>query len=722
MIEEFSTPGLVEPIQDEPMKPVLEIPAVVPQRRAAKRAAATLSTQLQTKPRPLSKRTSKADVSRETDAMTEPDDTMEVDHESNSTSRFMSAAADPKKPRVVRTYGKKLEPVARSRRTSAHSASGRPSEYSTLSSPPSPCASSPLSEQGTIQTPKRRKRLSGAMISSASTAKPSSSKRRKVAGRDANAAAPRALGNHIEKMTISPRMSGAPAVLGWARINMSGDSIPSNDSTGFWWPCEVNGSANSDITEITLLGDSPGESSTRTRKIPSTSELTLPFRAAHGIRFDISTFDRNDQESAATIDGLMAEDSQKLRDRWKDAMDQALLKDRTENDGLPDISFLASSQAIVSASQSGGSGHKLRTNSLTPTQEAMPKEQRWKPDPALHIGATGLCREKAVSSKYWPAKIEAHIPQKNDKSGRYLVIFSDGTTRRVPRDWWLTDTCDEFLTCDLGEYEATPEDDEDDGRKSPLPRRDPSPSPLPDVPDDDTFTALDLRLQIAYIRPVLNLIIKGQYRWAFPRHDAFMAGGITRLKLTENAKAGDLSPDDVSDVMKEIRRWALRGERWRLSVEAGDSPHGQPAPRSSLDGYALTEPMQPLLDGWANIPSDRVPRPLGEPKYELLHATERNQYCADVLLPEALLQLYILRRGLRMGPIPNPDDAYEDDLYTSASKVFENETWVGLWAEMVISSRLNKRRLKGLPPTNSKDRSEKQSPVRGTTRSNRIFA
>lgn len=130
------------------------------------------------------------------------------------------------------------------------------------------------------------------------------------------------------------------------------------------------------------MGDSPGEPSTRTREILSPSESTVPFRASHGIRFDINTFDRDTQASTSTVNG-MTDNSMKLHDRWKDAMDQALLKDQTENDGLPDITFLASSQTMASTSHTdtGGSHDQLRAGSPTPTQDAKHEEQQWKSDP-----------------------------------------------------------------------------------------------------------------------------------------------------------------------------------------------------------------------------------------------------------------------------------------------------------------------------------------------------
>lgn len=78
---------------------------------------------------------------------------------------------------------------------------------------------------------------------------------------------------------------------------------------------------------------------------------------------------------------MMLGHSQGLRDRWRDAMDQALRKDRMENDGLPDISFLGSSQTLASTPHSGGTNDELRASSPTPTQDAGVEEQEWKIDP-----------------------------------------------------------------------------------------------------------------------------------------------------------------------------------------------------------------------------------------------------------------------------------------------------------------------------------------------------
>ncbi|KAG8987908.1 hypothetical protein FRB94_000863 [Tulasnella sp. JGI-2019a] len=745
IMAEASVSNQAQPIEGEPVSQAI---AVVPQRGAAKRAAATLSTQLLTKPRRMSKKNSEASLVSNATAQGGSEFAMELDQGSNSSSNGALAAevaSISKRPKVARTYGKKS--ASRSHRNSAYSAINRSAAATSLSPPPSLTESS----SGRLNTHNGYSQQLD-MPPSDSTANPSPSKRRRIAtaesklsrshatrngsargtnGRNTTSRRPPIYGpstssslvQRIDGMEISSHTATGPVILRWARVNMDGDSVPCDDPAGFWWPCEVIGSFGLDTTSVALLGDPPSRDSSKpTRTITCTSNSTLPFRSKQGICFDHSNFDQGYQSPDNAIVAGTSQSRHSLLDRWRIAMEKALLKDQRENDGLPDISFLASSQEIVPTLHSGGSSQPLDANdsSLTPGPEEI-----WKPDSELHIGATGLCRAKAGSSTYWPAKIESHHPSKNGNLGRYGVIFNDGTTKRIPREWWVTQTSNEFLTCELGEYEKQPEDEEDDGRKSPLPRRSPSPIPSSEAPDDNTFTEFNLRLQVAHVRPVLDLIIKGEYRWALPRHDAFMAGGIKRGKLSEAVHLGDLSQDDVGDVMREIRRWALRGERWGQTVEDNDTEDRfdeHPAPRSSIDGFALVDPVLLTQDDWANIPSDRIPRLCGGPEYETLKPSERSQYCTDVLLPEALLQLFILRRGLRSGPIPNPDDTYEHDLYTSASQAWAEEKWVGLWADMVISTRQERRRRKGLPATDSKDKSEEQSLVKGTTRSKRIYA
>lgn len=107
-----------------------------------------------------------------------------------------------------------------------------------------------------------------------------------------------------------------------------------------------------------------------------------------------------------------------------------------------------------------------------------------------------------------------------------------------------------------------------DCRRSPYPRP-PSPSPAP-PPPSDRFASLSMRDQVAYIRPVLHRIINGSYAPAMWRHDAFIKGGKARTGLAQKAESGKLSHKECAEILAQVRRWILRGERMAEMREDSD--------------------------------------------------------------------------------------------------------------------------------------------------------
>lgn len=171
------------------------------------------------------------------------------------------------------------------------------------------------------------------------------------------------------------------------------------------------------------------------------------------------------------------------------------------------------------------------------------------------------------------------------------------------------------------------EEDEEDNRKSPLPRSR-SPSPFAQAPDEDSFEDFTYRKQVACVRPIIDLIIRGEYQWAKPRHDAFIAGGQKRQALTRNMQIGDLNGEEVNKIAYEIRRWALRGERWgpKMRDEVDVATLGQQTEDVEEDSAAEVPVTQLTVDA-ANTPSDKVLRPKGGSEYEALSGSDRSQVC-----------------------------------------------------------------------------------------------
>lgn len=118
-------------------------------------------------------------------------------------------------------------------------------------------------------------------------------------------------------------------------------------------------------------------------------------------------------------------------------------------------------------------------------------------------------------------------------------------------------------------------------------------------------------------------MIKDSYEPTSERHGSFIAGGRSREALSRDVHTGDLNSVEVHNVLSEIRRWALRGERWRDEMD-------QPVESDKGTGEGVSETCQAEAQQYAdmdvaNTPSNLVPRPKGCAEYEALEVPDRNQ-------------------------------------------------------------------------------------------------
>ncbi len=78
------------------------------------------------------------------------------------------------------------------------------------------------------------------------------------------------------------------------------------------------------------------------------------------------------------------------------------------------------------------------------------------------------------------------------------------------------------------------------------------------LPDPGDFCGLPVRDQFAYIKPVIKAILNETYLPARERHQAFMQGGPSRLRLRKAATGkGDLTARDVSRLGRVLQNWVL---------------------------------------------------------------------------------------------------------------------------------------------------------------------
>jgi hypothetical protein len=99
-------------------------------------------------------------------------------------------------------------------------------------------------------------------------------------------------------------------------------------------------------------------------------------------------------------------------------------------------------------------------------------------------------------------------------------------------------------------------------------------------PNPEDFCKLPILEQFAYIKPVIKAILNETYLPARDRHQAFMQGGPSRLRLRKAATGkGDLTAREVSQLGRVLQCWVLGPMH---SQNGGFPLHGQLESESRL--------------------------------------------------------------------------------------------------------------------------------------------
>ncbi|GLB34595.1 hypothetical protein LshimejAT787_0201600 [Lyophyllum shimeji] len=362
------------------------------------------------------------------------------------------------------------------------------------------------------------------------------------------------------------------------------------------------------------------------------------------------------------------------------------------------------------------------------------QQEEWsppEPDILLQIPGEGvLAAWSAACTKYWPAQILKYIPPKNSRQQpKYKVEYVGDTTKEIPRNWFYTVGDSEFATCELGEWEDKcneVQDDEDEDDDIHPRSRSPSPIPTEPPPEADEFIHLSVREQFAYVKPVLTAILNENYPPARPRHDKFIAGGSKRQSTVQEAGLrGRMDPRDIDHLEGCLIEWCLRDERKAKAIideegregeaslaraDGGDtygvnatsaddvsssrlSPTGSDAtlplsqgevpPESSFPTEDSELPPSSALGTSASLAmssrSDEAPRTqprqYGCDAYEALSNVEKLDYCHNVLLPEAVLQILLWRGDFRRS-VKLLSDAEEAELHRKGRELVSERDWV----------------------------------------------
>ncbi|KAG5716404.1 hypothetical protein E4T56_gene5546, partial [Termitomyces sp. T112] len=201
-----------------------------------------------------------------------------------------------------------------------------------------------------------------------------------------------------------------------------------------------------------------------------------------------------------------------------------------------------------------------------------------------------------------------------------------------------------------------------------------SPSPTIPPPSAEDFKLFSIREQFAYVKPILSAILNEDFPPALQRHTDFIAGGSKRKNVVEEASLrGQIDPRDVDAIQRYVTEWCLRDEQ-RAQVITDEEDISAPLSEDMVDNYApsidrsLSPTATEILSEAEFPPSSFVtssegkqgtssithinlhtnlPRQYGSEAFEALSRSEKNDYCLNVLLPEAILQILLWRTGER---------------------------------------------------------------------------
>ncbi|ODN74464.1 hypothetical protein L202_06850 [Cryptococcus amylolentus CBS 6039] len=261
--------------------------------------------------------------------------------------------------------------------------------------------------------------------------------------------------------------------------------------------------------------------------------------------------------------------------------------------------------------------------------------------------------------EFRPAKNEA-----DQRAGKdYCVVrdFNGEVHEKIKLEDIVTRKDERIATIKLGNYDFTDSGDQKftsdaDFRPPSPPPQDPSPDAGPSHPtpistqqalSPDDYSDLPSAEQLCLIRPHLQLVLDESYPPAQWRMDAFHRGGNDRESLKAQGNSGDYSEDEIVGVLlPELKRWALRRERWR------DAEQRPPEP----------------------------PRPSGSGRYEALSPSDRDLFVQLILLPEAIVEICIrshapgvLAEKLRESQEAEVNGADESDACSLISSVRDSD-------------------------------------------------
>lgn len=261
---------------------------------------------------------------------------------------------------------------------------------------------------------------------------------------------------------------------------------------------------------------------------------------------------------------------------------------------------------------------------------------------SLDVGDGVLAREKR-GKVYWPAKVLEYYPSsKWGEEARYKVLYLDNKQDVIPRSYIAHQDSDDFVTCkvripsylvlmaasqpwshsfhlQLGRIESEVVDDtvDADDEHEPTDLRSRSPSPQVPLPTTDQFNELSIREQLAYVKPVLQAILRNEYVPMQEKVDRFLSNDKAFLaNLVKNsANEGSMVPTQVNTLVAYLKWWCLRGEaepQHRQADEGGDDGEDVVSIVGDAPESVATEPIPSVAPSSPAL-SDLTISPVVEP-------------------------------------------------------------------------------------------------------------
>ncbi|KAF5331036.1 hypothetical protein D9619_005267 [Psilocybe cf. subviscida] len=330
-------------------------------------------------------------------------------------------------------------------------------------------------------------------------------------------------------------------------------------------------------------------------------------------------------------------------------------------------------------------------------------------------------------------------PTNRKQAPRYRVTWLDDTEGIVERSWFYTMREDGFGTCKLGQFQSSFSEVQNDADDEGSPQRRPrSPSPVIQDPSPSAkeFASFGIRLQFQYTKEVLKAILANEYGPTRRKHVQFIKGGNSKQSAVKDSTSrGRMDPGEVTLLLVFIKDWCLRDETRvtpDLHVDTSlthvdDIPTTDTTPRASSPIVVDSFPSSPPEPPPSSLPPSRIERedsvlsdishpgpadtlsvitePLSElddtlnsmsgsvaldsqdsasrvgqrirvsRDFESLSSLQKQDYCLNMLVPEAVRQILLWRTGQRTSvSLLTPTE--EEDLYERGEALVTERDWV----------------------------------------------